>query len=73
MECNIEWEVHSTGQAKADQNPPLTIPVRMGQRVVTSLLDTGSSISMIRAHLVPDNRPTLSLTTVAGVHCQVYK
>lgn len=38
-----------------------------------ALLDTGSSVSMVRAHLVPEGRPTLRLTAIAGVNRQVQK
>lgn len=68
MECDIGWEVHPMGRAKADHNPPLPFPVRLGRRVVTALLDTGSSVLMIRAHLVPDNRSTLLWMAFAEVN-----
>lgn len=73
IECDISWEVHPMGRAKADHHPPFTIPVQLGRRIVTALLDTGSSISMIRAHLVPNNKPTLRWAAVAGVDRQVCK
>lgn len=47
MECEIGWEVYPTDRAKTSQNPPLTIQVRIGQHIVTALLDTGSSVSMV--------------------------
>lgn len=56
MECDIGWEVHPTGRAKADRNLPSHC---LDHRLVTVLLDTRSSISMIRAHLVPEDRPPL--------------
>lgn len=56
------------GRAKADHNSPFSIPVHLGRRVIMALLNTGSSISMIRAHLVPDNRPTFRWTAVTGVN-----
>lgn len=67
-ECVIGWEVHPTGQMKAARKPPppLIIPIRIGQHAVTALLDTGSSVPMVQAHLVPKLQPTLRLTTIVG-------
>lgn len=59
MECNIGWEVHLVGWAKADHNTTLTLPINL---VVTALLHTGSFVLMMRAHLVPNDRPTLCWT-----------
>lgn len=73
VECDIHWEVHPTGRDKADQNLPLTIPVQLGRHVVMILLDTGISVSMIRAHLVSKNRPILRWTAIVGVNQQVCK
>lgn len=71
IEFDIGWEVHPTGWAKADHNPPLTLPVHQGCHLITALLDTGSSVSMIRAHLVPGDRPPLRWTAIAGVNRQI--
>lgn len=70
MECDIEWEVHPSVRARTTTRPPLTVPVQIGQKVVTALSDTGSSVSMMQAHLIPDGCPTL--TAVAVVNRQVW-
>lgn len=71
MERDIGWDVYPTGCARAGWNPPLTVPIHIGQRLVMALLNTGSSISMIRALLVPQDRLVLQYSTVAGIHQQV--
>lgn len=67
MECDISWEVHPSGRVQSDKPPPLTVPVRIGQKTVTALLDTGSTVSLILAHLVPQDQPILHYSAVAGV------
>lgn len=37
------------------------------------MLDTGSSVSLIRAHLVPATYPTIKYTELAGVYRQVHR
>lgn len=44
------------------------VPVKLGQKVVTALLDTGSSASLVRAHLVPASLPILRYADIAGVY-----
>lgn len=46
------------------------IPIRLGKKVVTALLDIGSSISLVRAHLVPQDQPVLRYTTVYRQVCR---
>lgn len=70
MECEIGWEVHPTGRVHSRNTPPLTVPIRLGQKTITALLDTGSSVSLIRAHLVPTGRATLCYTDMVGVYRQ---
>lgn len=60
MECKISWEVHLSGWARANWHLPLTTPVHVGPKVVTAVLDTGNSVSMVCAHLVPEGRPPKS-------------
>lgn len=67
MQCDIGWEGHPTGQI----HPPLMASVWLGRRTVTALLDTGSSVSLIRAHLVPQGQPVLCYTMLAGIYSQV--
>lgn len=69
MECDMSCEVYPTGLTPTPH--PLTIPIHISQWVVTALLNTGSLVSMVRAHLVPENRATICLTTIAGVHWQL--
>lgn len=71
MECDIGWEMDPTGQAEASQNPSLTVPMWTGQKLVMAILDMGSSVSMIQAHLVPDNWPILWHMMVDEVERQV--
>lgn len=71
MECDIGWEIRPSSQFHPRKNPPLTIPVQLGHKTVTALLDTGSLVSLIWAHLVPQERPILRYTTVAGIYRQV--
>lgn len=49
------------------------MPIRLGQRTVTALLHTGSSLSLIQAHLVPQSEPVFRYTEVAGVYRQLHK
>lgn len=69
MECDIGWEVHPSGRMHSGKAPPLTMPIRLGQKTVMALLD--SSVSLIRAHLVPPGLMTVQYTKVAGVCRQV--
>lgn len=71
MECDIGWEVHPSGWAQASKHPLLTIPVRIGHRVIMALLDTGSSVSMVRSHLVAEGWHPLRSTAVTWVNCQI--
>lgn len=38
MECDIGWEVHPTGHAKAARNLSSAMLIHVGQQVVTALL-----------------------------------
>lgn len=61
MECDIRWEVHPTRRAKVAWNPPpLMVLIRVGQWLVTALLNAASSASMMQAYLVPKGLPTPS-------------
>lgn len=71
MECDIGWEVHPPGPVRPNKPPPLTTPVRLGKKFISSLLDTGSSVSLIQTHLVPQDCPILRYTMVAGIYRQV--
>lgn len=62
MKCDIGWEVHPTGWAKAAKNPPTPHhPGPHRQQLVTASLGTGSSVSMIWAYLIPEECPGLHL------------
>lgn len=71
MECDIGWKVHPPSQMKSGKAPPLTIPVRLGLKTLTAMLDTGSSVSLVRAHLIPSSIPILRYTNLAGVYRHV--
>lgn len=73
MECEIGWEVHPSGQPRPHKPRLLTVPVKMGRQTVTALLDTGSSVSLIRAQLFPQTEPIIRFTEVAGVYRQVHR
>lgn len=71
MECDLGWEVHPSGHLRSGKMPPLTVPIRLGHKTVTVFLDTGSSVSLVRAHLIPLTQPVLRYTDVAGTNQQV--
>lgn len=50
--------------------PAWTLPVRLAGRVLTALLDSGSSISMVRSALLPQ-LPVLRVASVACFHGHV--
>lgn len=47
------------------------VQVKLGQKVITALLDTGSSTFLVRAHLVPASLPILRHADLAGVYRNV--
>lgn len=71
LQCDIGWEIHLSSHLCPGKTLPLTVLVRLGHKTVTALLDTGSSVSLIRAHLIPQDRLILRYTAVAGVYRQV--
>lgn len=73
MECDKGWEIHPASSPRPNKPPPLTVPVWVGQRTVMPLLDMGSLVSLIRAHLVPLSEPVLRYTEVAGAYRQVHR
>lgn len=68
MECEIGWEVNPLDHTCTNKSPLLTVPVRLGKKTITTLLDIGSYVSLVRAHLVPQDRPILWYTSLAGVY-----
>lgn len=71
MRDRIGWEVHPLDHTQMNKPPPLTVPVQLGKKTVTALLDMGSSVSLVRAHLVLQDRPVLRYTSLASVYRQV--
>lgn len=68
MECDLVGGGPQKFPEKAIRHPPLVVKVGLGAREVKALLDSGSAISMIQAHLVPVDRPPLSWTSVVCLH-----
>lgn len=68
MECEIAWEVHPYDHSRLNKPPPMMVPVQLGKRTVTALLNMGSFVSLVRAHLVPQDHSVLLYITLAGVY-----
>lgn len=66
MECDLGWEVHTSECLWIGKNLPMMVPICFGQKTVTTLLDNGSSVSLVRAYMVPPAQPFLRYTDVAG-------
>lgn len=65
------WEIHPPRKGASSKTPPLTVLVQLGQRTITAMLDTGSSVSLVRAHLIPASYPTIKYTEITGVYRKV--
>lgn len=68
MECDMGWEIHPPSRIQTGKIPPLTLPIKLGQKIITALIDTGSSVSLVRAYLIPASQPVVRYADVAGVY-----
>lgn len=69
MECDAEgeWEYSMQAADGGRQQRAWTLPVRLAGRTLTALLDSGSSISMVRTSLLP-SLPVIRMASVACFH-----
>lgn len=68
MEYDLTTAMSSRRQGLPRHPPPLLCKVYLGTRKLTALLDSGSSVSMVRSHLLPAGLPVVRWTTVVCLH-----
>lgn len=68
MECDLSWVAVSARLLRPRRNPLLTVKVALEAQKLTALLDSRSSVSMIRSHLLLASLPVLGWAWVSCLH-----
>lgn len=67
----IEWAIYA--QVAMLKPPLLVIDVLMERWVYSALLESGNSVSMLRAELAPEDYPFVRMAKIASFHGHVEK
>lgn len=67
MECEARWETAMQASTRGTR-PPALIKILLGEQALRSLLDSGSSISMVQPYLLLDNLPVVWKAAITCFH-----
>lgn len=73
MECDLSWVAVLAQPQKPRHNLLLTIKVLLVKQTLTAFLDSGSSVSMIRSHLLLAGLPVLGWAHISCLHHHTQK